>query len=219
MTGCVPKHRGPGSSPGRGVFQFFMLGPWESSEPEKQQEARGGSSPQQIPLCSRSRGISTGLRRAVPSSIWQDPPLSLVKVEVVDLEASTAGTPRGQLVQRQDSFSSLSPVGRQDSRDSLDSLDSQDRKTGLKRKASFETPSPKKRLFEEGSQALQVRQIEQLKKTIEKDSPAYYRLDYLWGKTPEKEAQPGLKPDTASQRQQNSKSRTGSLWKPELAKP
>ncbi|CAE7855117.1 unnamed protein product, partial [Symbiodinium necroappetens] len=73
---------------------------------------------------------------------------------------------------------------------------------GLKRKASFQTPSPKKRLFEEGSQALQVRQIEQLKKTIEKDSPAYYRLDYLWGKTPEKEAQPGLKPDTASQRQQ-----------------
>ena len=49
---------------------------------------------------------------------------------------------------------------------------------------------------------MQVRQIEQLKKTIEKDSPAYYRLDYLWGKTPEKEAQPGLKPDTASQRQQ-----------------
>ena len=132
---------------------------------------------------------------------WQDLPLSLVKVEVVDLEseASTAGTPRGQLAQRQDSFSSLSPVGRQDS---LDSLDSQDSKTGLKRKASFQTPSPKKRLFEEGSQAVQARQIEQLKKTMEKDSPTYYRLDYLWGKTPEREAQPGLKPDTATERQQ-----------------
>ncbi|CAE7943816.1 unnamed protein product, partial [Symbiodinium sp. KB8] len=129
----------------------------------------------------------------------KDLPLNLVKVEVdLESEASTAGTPRGQLVQRQDSLSSLSPIGRQDS---LDSLDSRDSKTGLKRKASFETPSPKKRVFEEGSNPVQVRQLEQLKKTIEKDSPAYYWLDYLWGKTPEREAQPGLKPDTASERQ------------------
>ena len=116
----------------------------------------------------------------------------------LESEASTAGTPRGQLVQRQDSFSSVSPIGRQDS---LDSLDSRDSKTVLKRKASFETPSPKKRLFEEGSNPVRVRQLEQLKKTIDKDSPAYYGLDYLWGKTPEREAQPGLKPDTASERQ------------------
>ena len=100
-------------------------------------------------------------------------------------EASTVGTPREQLAQRRDSFSSVGAIDRQDS---LDSLDSQDSKTGLKRKASFETPSPKKRLFEEGSNPVRVRQLEQLKKTIDKDSPAYYRLDYLWGTTPAREA-------------------------------
>lgn len=76
---------------------------------------------------------------------------------------------------------------------------------GVKRSGSFETPSPKKRLFEDspaGSHPVRVRQIEELKKTLDKDSPAYYRLDYLWGKAGEKEAKPGLKPDTASERQQ-----------------
>ncbi|CAE6938002.1 unnamed protein product [Symbiodinium sp. CCMP2592] len=97
---------------------------------------------------------------------------------------------------------------------------------GVKRQASFHTPSPKKRLFSPdskgrdsqspgsqspGSQSpssqspdsnpVQKRKIEQLKKTLGQGSPVYYRLDYLWGKAAEAEAKPGLSPDTASDRQ------------------
>ena len=34
-----------------------------------------------------------------------------------------------------------------------------------------------------------------------KGPPVYYRLDFLWGKTPEKEAKPGLSPDTYRERE------------------
>ncbi|CAE7738226.1 unnamed protein product [Symbiodinium sp. CCMP2592] len=109
---------------------------------------------------------------------------------------------------------------------SQDSLDSSQTARGVKRQASFHTPSPKKRLFSPdskgrdsqspgsqspGSQSpssqspdsnpVQKRKIEQLKKTLGQGSPVYYRLDYLWGKAAEAEAKPGLSPDTASDRQ------------------
>ncbi|CAE7627376.1 unnamed protein product [Symbiodinium sp. CCMP2592] len=109
---------------------------------------------------------------------------------------------------------------------SQDSLDSSQTARGVKRQASFHTPSPKKRLFSpdskggdsqspgsqspgsqsRGSQSpdsnpVQKRKIEQLKKTLGQGSPVYYRLDYLWGKAAEAEAKPGLSPDTASDRQ------------------
>ena len=37
------------------------------------------------------------------------------------------------------------------------------------------------------------------------DVPVFYRIDHLWGKTPEKAAQPGLKPDTFLERQEQEK--------------
>ncbi|CAE7504265.1 unnamed protein product [Symbiodinium natans] len=129
--------------------------------------------------------------------------------------AETGQRARVQLVARQDSLSSLespSTDGKLVRQDSFDTPDSSTAATpataggaGVKRVGSFDTPPPKKRLFESPDSdpsAVRSRQVEHLKKSLDKDSPVYYSLDYLWGKARKPEAQADLKPDTATERQQ-----------------
>ena len=76
-----------------------------------------------------------------------------------------------------------------------------EREKGLKKGSSFETlAAVKKRLFE--TLRRQPSQQEKLGfGAAAKNFPIYYRLDYLWGRTPEKQAKPGLSPDTYNERE------------------
>ena len=78
-------------------------------------------------------------------------------------------------------------------------------RSGVKRGSSFDTPAVKRRLFEspqtEDSLARQ-RSLGVLKDSLSStEVPVFYRLDYLWGKTPEKQAKPGLTPDSHAERE------------------
>ena len=81
------------------------------------------------------------------------------------------------------------------------SLDSE-RQSGLKRGSSFETPAGvKRKLFEAPEPGDSLAVLKESLGGAAKGLPVYYRLDDLWGKTPEKEAKPGLSADNYRERE------------------
>ena len=77
----------------------------------------------------------------------------------------------------------------------------------MKRQSSFETPPSKVRAVSSPSQGQAAvtppsQQMVPVQQSMGRGKPVFYRLDYLFGKTPDKQASPGLSGQQARQREE-----------------